>query len=86
MQNRVSVFQPTTDDVISALAEGADRIVARQVLDRHSGSSLIVPLPLPASDYLRELKSDRSRAEFLELLSRADSVVEMAPAITRDHA
>jgi hypothetical protein len=75
--------QPLT--VISALAEGADRIVARHVLAR-PGSELIVPLPVPASDYLGDFKLNESRDEFLSLLRRADSVEEMPAASTRDQA
>jgi hypothetical protein len=71
--------------VISALAEGADRIVARHVLAR-TGARLIVPLPLPESDYITDFDSEESRAEFLSLLHRADHVEEMSSTATRDQA
>lgn len=71
--------------IISALAEGADRIVARYVLER-PGSRLMVPLPLPASEYLNDFKSNESREEFLRLLERADSVQEMPETPTREQA
>jgi hypothetical protein len=71
--------------VISALAEGADRIVARHVLAR-PGSRLTVPLPLPESDYLTDFQSKESRAEFLNLLRCADSILEMGKTATRDQA
>jgi len=70
---------------ISALAEGADRIVAYHVLAR-PGARLIVPLPLPKSDYISDFESEESRAEFLSLLAQADQVIEMPPAATRDQA
>ena len=73
--------QPMT--VISALAEGADRIVARGVLARLN-SRLIVPLPFPTSDYLTDFKTEESRNEFLALLQRADSVEAMPATSTRD--
>lgn len=71
--------------VLSALAEGADRIVARLVLER-PGARLIAPLPLAKSDYLADFKSPESRAEFLSLLDRAEQVIEMDSAATRDQA
>jgi hypothetical protein len=71
--------------VISALAEGADRIVARLVLDR-PGARLIAPLPLAKEDYITDFKSLESRAEFLSLLERAERVVEMDRVATRDEA
>ncbi len=75
--------EPVT--VISALAEGADRIVARHVLAR-PGARLVVPLPLAKSDYLTDFQSEESRAEFLRLLQRADQVEEMPSAATREQA
>src|SRR5436190_7862199 len=63
--------QPLT--VISSLAEGADRLVVRQVLTRPQ-AHLVVPLPLPKADYLTDFKSAASKAEFLSLLDQADEV------------
>jgi len=71
--------------VISALAEGADRIVARAVLER-PGARLIAPLPLSKSDYITDFKSPESRAEFLSLLDRAEDVIEVKPVTSRDEA
>lgn len=71
--------------VISALAEGADRIVARHVLAR-PGAGLTVPLPLTKSDYLTDFRSEESREEFLSLLGRAVEVVEMPGATSREQA
>lgn len=59
--------------VISPLAEGADRLVARCVLAR-PGAALEVPLPLPISDYLDDFGSPASKAEFLALVELARSV------------
>jgi len=70
---------------ISALAEGADRIVARHVLTR-TGARLIVALPLPESDYINDFASEGSRAEFFSLLHRAQQVVQMPSTATRDEA
>jgi hypothetical protein len=56
--------------VVSALAEGADRLVARVALDR-LGASLVVPLPLPIEEYLQDFPEASSRAEFTDLLERS---------------
>lgn len=71
--------------VVSSLAEGADRLVVRQVLSRPH-SRLIVPLPLQESDYLDDFASDDSKEEFRHLLSQAEKVIELPPASSRDKA
>lgn len=71
--------------VVSPLAEGADRLVARCVL-AHPAARLIVPLPLPREEYLRDFASDESKHEFVKLLERADEVIELPPTPTRDEA
>jgi hypothetical protein len=78
-------FQGGPLTVVSALAEGADRIVARHVLARPD-AGLTVPLPLAKSDYLADFQSEDSRAEFLSLVQRADHVEEMPAAATREQA
>jgi hypothetical protein len=62
--------------VISALAEGADRLVAERVLAR-PGTRLIVPLPLRREEYLRDFESEASKQHFSALLERADEVTEL---------
>jgi hypothetical protein len=69
--------------VISALAEGADRIVARHVLARPA-ARLVVPLPLPKSDYMTDFKDEESQQEFLSLLERADEIIDLSVVGTRD--
>ena len=71
--------------VISALAEGADRLVARRFLARPE-AHLVVPLPLPQSDYMADFESPASREEFLDLLAQAEQVVTLPPASNRDQA
>lgn len=72
--------QPLT--IMSSLAEGADRLVARRVLARPK-TRLEVPLPLSKSDYMTDFESAESRDEFLSLLNQADEVIELPPAPTR---
>jgi hypothetical protein len=71
--------------VISPLAEGADRLIAQHVLAR-PGAQLIVPLPLPRSDYMTDFGSTASREEFLHLLNQADEVIALPPESNRDQA
>jgi len=71
--------------VLSALAEGADRLVARSVLAR-LGAQLIATLPLSRSEYLEDFARAESREEFLGFLDRAAQVIELPPAPTRDAA
>lgn len=61
--------------ILSALAEGADRLVARVALSL--GAQLVAPMPMPVEEYrrdfLRGLK-ETAAAEFDELLSKAVGV------------
>ena len=72
--------------VVSALAEGADRLVAKEVLaDRDA--RLEVALPLPEEEYVEDFKSEASKAEFRSLLARASETPWQAPGgLDRDEA
>lgn len=62
--------------LLSPLADGADRLVARLGLAR--GFALRVPLPMPIAEYETTFVDDASRKEFRELLERAEEVFEVA--------
>src|SRR5208337_3311670 len=62
--------------VLSPLAEGADRVVARAVLS-DPNARLDVVLPLALEDYLEDFTSEESRKEFEELLSRCRKPVSL---------
>jgi hypothetical protein len=65
--------------LISALAEGADRVVARAALAM--GVKLIAPLPLPADEYRRDFEpglNPNAATEFDDFLSRASAVPVMS--------
>lgn len=68
--------------VISPLAEGADQLAARRILAR-PGARLLVPLPLPSADYVTDFEFPET---FLSLLDRADEVIELPLASTRNQA
>jgi hypothetical protein len=59
---------PITYSVVTALAEGADRIVARAVLG-YEGARLDVVLPMRIEDYLEDFKTPQSQQEFASLLA-----------------
>ena len=61
--------------VMSALAEGADQLVAQEALAL--GMPLTVVLPMPAALYVRDFESAESRAEFDRLLAAAVDVHEL---------
>jgi hypothetical protein len=71
--------------VLSPLAEGADRLVARQVLGL-PGSELEVVLPLQREDYVKDFEAKESRAEFERLLSVARRVRQLEPRKTRNES
>jgi hypothetical protein len=58
---------PILYSVVSPLAEGADRLVAREVL-RRKGARLKAVLPLTQADYLKTFENKQARDEFLRLL------------------
>ena len=73
IQNR---YPATPLVLLSPLAEGADRLVARVALN--CGIRLIVPLPMPRADYERDFQTPASLNEFQKLLGRADRSFELA--------
>ena len=71
--------------VVSALAEGADRLVATEVL-AGPDATLEAALPLPPGEYLGDFTGDASKAEFNDLLGRAASVWLARPGASRSEA
>lgn len=71
--------------VVSALAEGADRLVAAAVL-RRPGARLWAILPLLKSDYVDDFATLDSKEDFLRLLARADEVTELPAQAGRAEA
>jgi len=68
---------PVVFSIVSALAEGADRLVAATVLEKFEGADvrLEAVLPFPADVYRRDFRAPQSATEFDQLLKRAASVV-----------
>lgn len=79
---------PTTPillGVVSPLAEGADRLVAREVLGRPD-TALEAALPLPRDEYLNDFATPASRREFDELMEEASLITVLPPTVTREDA
>ncbi len=61
--------------LLSAFADGADRLLARGLLDRwHGAVKVEALLPLEIDDYRQDFASEVSREEFQEWLNRADRI------------
>src|SRR5579872_2717178 len=65
--------------VLSPLAEGADRLVARVGLLDEFGARLVAPLPMPAALYEEDFEQPGSVDEFRSLLARADCSFVLPP-------
>lgn len=61
--------------VISPLAEGADRIVAREA--QALGYRLQAPIPFPRDEYAKDFASKASKEEFARMLKDASAVLEL---------
>ena len=61
--------------IISALAEGADRIAAKEAVAPYS--ELQVILPFASDEYERDFKTDASKDEFRALMERAKAVMTL---------
>jgi len=83
--HRLEEAFPETWVVVSALAEGADRLVAHRLLARE-GTRLMAVLPLSRQDYETDFTTAASGAEFEDLLDNADDVMEVLPQPGRDQA
>ena len=70
-------------EVITSLAEGADRLVASEALTL-PGTTLSVVLPFPIDDYAREFETQESKAEYAQFLDRSQTVEVMPPTPTRE--
>jgi hypothetical protein len=66
----VSPLTPVVYTVFSGLAEGADRLVAKVVLERDS-AELRVVLPMRAREFMRDFRTEESRDEFAAMLRSA---------------
>jgi len=61
--------------LVSALAEGADRLVIRRAWRMQPGARLVVCLPLEVPDYLLDFSSQEAQTEFTCLLAQATEII-----------
>ena len=62
-------------ELLSPLAEGADRIAAQAAL--RSGIRLVVPMPMAQAEYERDFVTPKSLEEFRRLLKKSESHFEV---------
>jgi hypothetical protein len=62
-------------EIVSALAEGADRMVADAGLAH--GAALVAVLPFPRAAYLQDFPEQHSKQDFERLLARSSEVIEL---------
>ena len=79
----VTTFDERPLQIISPLAEGADRLVVWRAFATYD-IQLIVPLPFALSEYMHDFSSITSQAEFLTLLKEASRIIELPYAGTRE--
>ena len=77
-----ATFAPQQWTVLSALADGADQLIARRILGRHP-AQLLVLLPMPLDAYLEDI---RSPARFHDLLAQAAGTIPLPSTPTRNEA
>ncbi|HEV8580521.1 MAG TPA: hypothetical protein VGX68_15750 [Thermoanaerobaculia bacterium] len=63
--------------LISPLAEGSDRLVARTALEPALGFKLQCPLPFSREEYSKDFVAESSKAEFEDLLGQAEAIFEL---------
>lgn len=82
---RLDRVAPGPWTAVSALAEGADRLVAERLMAR-PGTRLVAVLPLEPAEYERDFAEAGSRSAFRRLLAAAAEVEVVPPREDRDAA
>jgi len=89
--DQILAHTPHTFTVVSSLSEGADRIVAREVMAWSTSEGMNKPglevvLPLPEEEYLLDFDTEQSREEFSSLLAQAKSKHVIENVLSREEA
>ncbi|HEY5530737.1 MAG TPA: hypothetical protein VIK22_01900 [Candidatus Anoxymicrobiaceae bacterium] len=85
LQEIMVAFGGEPPTVLTSLAEGADRLVAEAALGI-PGSRIVAVIPFELADYVTDFGAEgsESRKEFDRLLDKADEVVQLPDAPTRN--
>jgi hypothetical protein len=78
----MSEHPKATFELLTPLAEGADRIAAHEALS--AGIKLVIPMPMAQADYERDFTTAESLAEFRQLLEAASSQFELSTPASAD--
>jgi hypothetical protein len=76
LQRLLRNFPDSNFRILSSLAEGSDRFLAKRLL-LIPNACLWVPLPLPEREYLKDFETSKSREEFSVLLGKAERVIRL---------
>lgn len=82
LENIRQIFPDQSYTLLSPLAAGGDQLAAECALQY--GMHLVVPLPLPIDDYLNDFTTQESKQGFLNLLNKADRVIDLPLQATRN--
>jgi len=82
INNEIIKKYPNTPIILmSPLAEGADRLFAKLInllrVESRTKIDLVVPLPMPIEEYVKDFKTGESKKEFYELLSKSKYYYEL---------
>jgi len=69
--------------LLSALAEGADQLVAEAALER--GWQVVAVLPMPLDDFMADFATEAAKRQFRGLLERCVDVKALDPSPRLDH-
>jgi len=86
IKNMIEKESISIKTIISSLADGADRVVAKHMLEEYN-AKLIVSLPFEQYEYQKDFSED-SQEEFQSFLSKSDRVytISSLDAISKDEA
>jgi len=71
---------------LSALAEGADRLIPYRAFARWEEARLIVPLPMDVDEYMQDFKTLTSKADFINLMELAEEILPPTDVSNREDA
>lgn len=77
LKNSDGTLTPLKWCALTPLAEGADRLIANEILKQDKDNSMKVVLPLTIEDCLETFSTEDSKAEFLMIMSKTKSPLSL---------